>query len=89
MAETTAATDRGATALKAARGLVQGAINIGLTIWTVRDIRQRSDDELKGKRQLWLMAAFAPPIGPIAYLVFGRRRAAPAIELEPGTSEPA
>jgi hypothetical protein len=74
MAETAAAMDRRAMMLKSGRGMAQGVINVGLTIWTVRDIRRRGDDEIKGNRKFWLLAAFAPPIGPLAYLIFGRRR---------------
>ena len=57
-----------------ARAGVQGIINLALMIWTIWDIRHRSDDEIKGKRKLWMLAAFAPPIGPIAYFIFGRKR---------------
>ena len=59
-----------------ARAGVQGIINLALMIWTIWDIRHRSDDEIKGNRKLWMLAAFAPPIGPIAYFVFGRKRSA-------------
>ncbi len=59
-----------------ARAGVQGIINLALMIWTIWDIRHRSDDEINGKRKLWMMAAFAPPIGPIAYFIFGRKRGA-------------
>jgi len=48
---------------------------------TVRDIRQRSDDELNGSRKRWLLAAFAPPFGPIAYLIFGRKRTAQVVDI--------
>ena len=56
-----------------ARAVVQGLINLVLVIMTVRDIRKRSDAELNGSRKRWLLAAFAPPFGPIAYLIFGRK----------------
>ncbi len=57
-----------------ARAGLQGLINLALMIWTIWDIRHRSDDEINGKRKLWMMAAFAPPIGPIAYFILGRKR---------------
>lgn len=72
LAESTPAPHRTPSPVQA-RALIQGVINLVLVIMTVRDIRQRSADEIKGNRKLWLMAAFAPPFGPIAYLVFGRR----------------
>ena len=57
-----------------ARAGMQGIINLALIILTIRDIRRRSDDEINGNRKLWMLAAFAPPIGPIAYFIFGRKR---------------
>jgi hypothetical protein len=72
---------RRASSLAQARALGQGLINLVLVILTVRDIRKRSDDELTGNRKLWLLAAFAPPLGPIAYLIFGRKRGAPVTEV--------
>src|SRR5512143_3944834 len=57
-----------------ARAAGQGLINLALMIWTIWDIRHRSDDEINGKRRLWMLAAFAPPIGPIVYFIFGRKR---------------
>ena len=53
---------------------MQGLINLALMIWTIWDIRHRSDEEINGKRKLWYFAAFAPPISPIAYFIFGRKR---------------
>jgi hypothetical protein len=57
-----------------ARAGIQGLINLALMIWTIWDIRHRSDEEINGRRKLWLLAAFAPPVGPIAYFIFGRKR---------------
>ena len=55
------------------RAAGQGIVNLALLIWAVRDIRHRSDEELNGRRKIWTLAAFAPPFGPIAYLLFGRK----------------
>jgi hypothetical protein len=62
----------------------QGLINLALMIWTIWDIRHRTDEEINGKRRLWMLAAFAPPIGPIAYFIWGRKRRphTPEIPLE-------
>jgi hypothetical protein len=54
--------------------IVKGLINIALISLAVRDIRKRRADEIKGNRKVWLAAACLPPFGPIAYLVFGRKR---------------
>ena len=59
-----------------ARAGMQGIINLALIILTIRDIRRRRDDEINGNRKLWMLAAFAPPVGPIAYFIFGRKRGA-------------
>ncbi len=69
-----------------ARGIVQGVANLLLIMWAVRDLRQRPDSELNGQKKFWWMAAFAPPIGPIAYFIFGRKRAMPTEE-EPVSEE--
>lgn len=71
---TTAPKQRRASSPAQARALGQGIINLVLMILTIRDIRRRSADEIKGNRKFWMLAAFAPPIGPIAYFVFGRKR---------------
>lgn len=79
--------NRPAFNLSAASKAFQGIVNLTLMVMTVRDIRRRSDDELKGKRSWWLLAAFAPPFGPIAYLIFGRKRSTGAAEGEPVTAD--
>jgi hypothetical protein len=53
---------------------IGGLINLALMVWMIWDLRRRSDDQINGKRRWWLLAAFAPPIGPIAYVIFGRKR---------------
>jgi hypothetical protein len=73
---------KASSAAKGARAAAQGIVNLVLVIWAVRDIRRRSDDEINGRRKMWMMAAFAPPVGPIAYFLFGRKRHAPdSVEL--------
>jgi hypothetical protein len=57
-------------------------INLALIILTIRDIRRRRDDEINGKRKWWMLAAFAAPIGPIAYFIFGRNRDVQTTEIE-------
>ena len=84
---TTAHEQRRAFSARQARAGAQGLINLVLMILTVRDIRKRSDDEIKGNRKLWLLAAFAPPIGPIAYLIFGRKHGTPTIEVPQALTE--
>jgi hypothetical protein len=56
-------------------------INLVLIVLTIRDIRHRSDEELNGKRKLWMLVAFVSPIGPIAYFVYMRRNRAQTTEV--------
>jgi hypothetical protein len=60
---------------------IGGLINLALMVWMIWDIRHRSDAELNDKRKLWMMAAFAPPFGPIAYFIYIRRRKVQAVEI--------
>jgi hypothetical protein len=60
---------------------IGGLINFALMVWMIWDLRRRSDAELNGKRKRWLLAAFVPPFGPIAYFIYLRRRTAQAIEI--------
>jgi hypothetical protein len=59
-------------------GTVQAVINLLLIIWAVRDLRRRSASEINGNKKVWMLAAFAPPVGPIVYFLFGRKHGAPA-----------
>jgi hypothetical protein len=60
---------------------ISGLINFGLMAWMIWDLRKRTDAELNGKRKLWFLAAFAPPIGPIVYIIYLRRRKTQAVEI--------
>ncbi len=60
---------------------IGGLINFALMAWMIWDLRKRSDAELNGKRKLWFLAAFVPPFGPIAYIVYLRRRKTQAAEI--------
>jgi hypothetical protein len=58
------------------RGFVLlGALQIGLLITALIDIRQRPADAINGSKRLWTAVVFINGIGPIAYFLFGRRRA--------------
>jgi hypothetical protein len=54
---------------------VLGVIQVALLIAALRDLRQRSDEEINGSRRLWKAAVFVNYIGPIAYFWKGRRTA--------------
>jgi len=58
--------------------LFLGALQIGLLIAALIDIRRRPADAINGSKRLWRVVAFVNFIGPIAYLLFGRKRQAPS-----------
>ncbi len=68
---------------------IGGLINLALMVWMIWDLRKRSDAELNGKRKLWFLAAFVTPIGPIAYIVYLRRRKTQAVEIPVEVTEQA
>jgi hypothetical protein len=53
--------------------VVLGAVEVVLTTVAARDLRRRRADEVRGPRLLWWAGLLVQPIGPIAYLVVGRR----------------
>lgn len=58
------------------RGMVVSgaAVQIALQLLALRDLRHRSDEEVKGPRWAWAAATFVNTIGPLSYFAFGRRR---------------
>jgi phosphosulfolactate synthase (CoM biosynthesis protein A) len=55
--------------------VVGAAIQITLQVLALRDLRQRRADEVNGPKWAWGAATFINTLGPLAYFVFGRRRA--------------
>lgn len=53
---------------------IRGVLQFALMVWALRDIRSRDDNQINGSKRLWTIAAFVQPVGPIAYLIFGRKR---------------
>jgi hypothetical protein len=54
--------------------VVGGAIELVLLVVAGRDLRSRSAEEVRGPRWLWGLFLPVQPVGPIAYLLVGRRR---------------
>jgi hypothetical protein len=50
-----------------------GPIELALTATAALDLYRRPQDCVRGAKALWWPAIFIQPIGPITYLVFGRR----------------
>jgi hypothetical protein len=57
------------------RGIVfSGVVQVVLLVAALTDIWRRPEEEIRGNKRLWALAAFVNFVGPIAYFVFGRRR---------------
>ena len=52
---------------------VAGAVESVLTAMALRDLQKRPAAAVRGPKALWAAICFVQPIGPIAYLVAGRR----------------
>jgi hypothetical protein len=50
-----------------------GAAELVTTTIALRDLRKRPASQVRGKKPLWAIACAVQPLGPIAYLVLGRR----------------
>ena len=57
------------------RGIVLGgAVQIGLLLAALLDIYRRPEEQSRGNKWLWTLAAFVNYVGPISYFLFGRKR---------------
>jgi hypothetical protein len=54
--------------------VVTGIVEVAVTTWCLRDLKQRPAELVRGPKVLWGPALSVQPVGPIAYLVWGRRR---------------
>jgi hypothetical protein len=62
----------------AVRKIVGLIVAVVLVIWAQRDLRRRPAELVRGRVGVWKVVAMVGP-GALAYLVFGRRRAAPTL----------
>ena len=69
--------DRSTPAIKKIVGLIVAVV---LVILAQRDLRRRPAELVRGKVGVWKVVAMAGP-GALAYLLFGRRRATPALAI--------
>jgi len=51
-----------------------GAVEVVLTTVAAIDLVRRPGEQVRGRKALWALGLPVQPFGPIAYLVFGRRR---------------
>ena len=54
--------------------VVAGIAEVALSTWCLRDLKQRPATMVRGPKALWAPAMSVQPVGPIAYLVWGRKR---------------
>lgn len=52
---------------------ILGVVQVGLLVAALRDVRRRSAEEVRGRKDVWTAAAFINFIGPISYFLWGRR----------------
>lgn len=55
--------------------LVVGLAELSLTATAAVDLCRRPRETVRGHKALWWPAILVQPVGPVAYLIFGRRRA--------------
>jgi Phospholipase_D-nuclease N-terminal len=54
--------------------LTLGSIELALTAVAGVDLYRRQPEDIRGPKALWWPIIFVQPVGPIAYLKFGRRQ---------------
>jgi hypothetical protein len=53
--------------------LVAGGVEVVLTTVALLDLARRPRAEVRGSKALWAVGCVVQPVGPIAYLMVGRR----------------
>lgn len=55
------------------RGIVAaGIVETALTVYGLLDLRRRDRTSVRGPKAAWWPAMFVQPLGPLAYLLWGR-----------------
>jgi Phospholipase_D-nuclease N-terminal len=55
--------------------IVLAPIELALTTTALIDLARRPAGRVRGPKPLWALGCFVQPVGPVAYLVLGRRTA--------------
>lgn len=50
------------------------AVEVALTTTALVDLARRPSSQVRGPKLAWALGCFVQPVGPITYLVAGRRR---------------
>jgi hypothetical protein len=53
--------------------IAMSAVELALTTTALVDLARRPADQVRGPKPLWVLGCFVQPVGPLAYLVLGRR----------------
>ena len=53
--------------------VVGATVEVVLTSMALADLVRRPAGEVRGPKVLWAAGCFVQPVGPVAYLAFGRR----------------
>lgn len=53
--------------------VVAGVAEVVLTTIALRDLKRRPTAQVRGPKALWVALCAVQPVGPIAYLLAGRR----------------
>ena len=54
--------------------VVLGSVELALTATAAVDLLRRPAERIRGPKALWWPAIFVQPVGPVAYLAWGRQR---------------
>lgn len=57
--------------------MVLVSAEVALTTAAAVDLCFRPKEDVRGRKGLWWLGIFVQPVGPIAYLLWGRRRPCP------------
>jgi hypothetical protein len=53
--------------------IIAGVVEAVLTAAALRDLARRTPEQVRGPKLLWRLACAVQPVGPVAYLLIGRR----------------
>lgn len=53
--------------------IIGSVVELVLTSVALADLRRRDPDEVRGPKWIWSLLCFVQPVGPVLYLVAGRR----------------
>ena len=55
--------------------IASAAVELAITATALVDLARRPADQVRGPKLLWVLGCLIQPIGPLTYLVLGRRPA--------------